>query len=366
MPLNNLKYEETKPMKAIKLYGIQDLRLEEVSIPEIQKEDDVLIKVKAVGICGSDLSRYGKFGPKKNPGFTFGHEFSGVVEKVGTGVTKFKNGDRVTVSPGLPCMECEYCKVADFSKCNSLEVIGAVVDGAFAEYILLPEYTVVPIPDEIRFDQAAMIEPSAVCVHGLYQSGMKTGDTVAVMGCGPIGLMTIQWAKVFGAKKIIAIDVMPEKLAWAKSMGADEVVNGKDEDAIEAVKKLTNGRGTDMVFEAAGSAFTCGQVLGLARKGGTITYLGIPYGDVNIKREWFEKIMRNELHLVGSWNSIAGPYPGPAWDTAIHFMKTGQVDLTSIITHKHELSEVPEVFQKAHKRDTLFGKIMFFPEGVEK
>ncbi|MPW25334.1 alcohol dehydrogenase catalytic domain-containing protein [Alkalibaculum sp. M08DMB] len=353
-------------MRAIKLYGIQDLRLEEVLQPEIKKEDEVLIKVKAVGICGSDLSRYGKFGPKKEVGLTFGHEFSGVIEEIGKSVTKFNVGDRVTVSPGFPCMKCEYCKKSDYSKCDELEVIGAVADGAFADYIIMPEDNVIHIPNEIEYDQAAMIEPSAVCVHGLYQSGIKAGDTVTVMGCGPIGLMTIQWAKVFGATKVIAIDVMPEKLEWAKSMGADEIVNGKEEDAEDAVKRLTNGRGTDMVFEAAGSAFTCGQVLALARKGGTITYLGIPYGDVNIKREWFEKIMRNELHLVGSWNSIQGPFPGPAWDTTIHFMKTGQVDFTPIITHRYDLGEAPDVFTKVHKRDTLFGKIIFFPEGVEK
>ncbi|MFZ7134683.1 MAG: galactitol-1-phosphate 5-dehydrogenase [Eubacteriales bacterium] len=353
-------------MRAVKLYGIQDLRLEEVADPEVRNEDDVLIKVKAAGICGSDLSRYGKFGPKKDPGYTFGHEFSGVVEAVGSHVTKFKPGDRVTVSPAFPCGKCEYCKSSQYSKCDSLEVIGAVSNGSFADYIMMPEDNVIHIPDEIQFDQAAMIEPSACCVHAFYQSKMKVGDTVAIMGCGPLGLMCVQWARVFGAKKVIAIDVMPEKLQWAKNMGADEMINGKETDTVEAIQSVTNGRGTDIVIEAAGTPFTCGQVMALAKKGGTVVYLGIPYGDVNIPRNYFEKIMRNELHLVGSWNSISGPLPGSAWDTTIHFMKTGDVDFTPIITHRHELAEVPEVFKKVFKRDTLFGKIIFFPEGVEK
>lgn len=352
-------------MKAAKLYAIQDLRLEEVAVPEIKNSTDVIIKVKAAGICGSDLSRYGKFGPKKHIGMTFGHEFSGMVESVGSDVSKFKKGDRVTVSPGLPCMVCEYCKKADYSKCNTLEVIGAVTDGSFADYIVVPELNVVHVPDEISYEQAALIEPSAVVVHGFYQGKMQVGDTVAVLGCGPIGLMTIQWAKVFGAKQVIAIDVMPEKLEWAKNMGADVIINGKEENAYEAVQKITNGRGTDMVFEAAGTAFTCAQVLGLASKGGTVVYLGIPYADVTIDRFNFESIMRNELHVVGSWNSITGPYPGKAWETTIHFMKEGKVDLTPIITHRYNLDEIIDVFKKVFKRDTLFGKIMFFPEGVE-
>jgi len=352
-------------MKAAKLYAIQDLRLEEVPVPELKNSKDILIKVKATGICGSDLSRYGKFGPKKQVGLTFGHEFSGQIEEVGSEVNGFKKGARVSVSPGLPCMECEYCKSADYSKCNSLEVIGAVADGSFADYIVVPAENCIHIPDEITYEQAAMIEPSAVVVHAFCQGDMQVGDTVTVMGCGPIGLMCIQWAKVFGAKKIIAIDVMPEKLDWALNMGADVVVNGKEENAYEAVRRHTDGRGTDIVMEAAGTPFTCAQVLGLAAKGGKVVYLGIPYADVTIDRFNFESIMRNELLVVGSWNSITGPYPGKAWDTTVHFMKEGKIDLTPIITHRYNLSEVEEVFKKVFKRDTLFGKIMFFPEGVE-
>ncbi|HCX65916.1 MAG TPA: galactitol-1-phosphate 5-dehydrogenase [Eubacteriaceae bacterium] len=352
-------------MKAAKLYGKQDLRLEEVDIPKVSKDTDVLIKVKATGICGSDLSRYGKFGPKKQVGLTFGHEFSGVVEEVGSAVSDFKKGDRVSISPGLPCMECEYCLKADYSKCNSLEVIGAVADGSFADYIVVPSRNCIHVPDEISFEHAAMIEPSAVVVHAFYQTNMEVGDTITVVGCGPIGLMTIHWAKVFGAKQIIAVDVMPEKLEWAKNMGADLVINGKEEDTREKVMEYTNGRGTDIVAEAAGTPFTCAQVLGLAAKGGEVVYLGIPYADVLVDRFNFESIMRNELKVVGSWNSITGPYPGKAWDTTVHFMKEGKIDLTPIITHRHNLSEVVEVFEKVHKRDSLFGKIMFFPEGVE-
>ncbi|NTW71004.1 MAG: galactitol-1-phosphate 5-dehydrogenase [Eubacteriaceae bacterium] len=352
-------------MKAVKLYAIQELKLEEVPVPQIKDTKDVLIKVKATGICGSDLSRYGKFGPKKEVGLTFGHEFSGVIEEIGSDVTNFKKGDRVAVSPGLPCMVCEYCKMADYSKCNTLEVIGAVSDGSFADYITVPAENCLHLPDEIKFDQAALIEPSAVVVHAFYQANMKVGDTVTIMGCGPIGLMSIQWAKVFGAKKVIAIDVMPEKLQWALDMGADEVINGLEEKAYDGVKRLTNGRGTDIVVEAAGNAFTCAQVLSLACKGGTVVYMGIPYSDVTIDRFNFESIMRNELHVVGSWNSITGPYPGKAWDTTIHFMKEGKVDFTPIITHRYTLDDAVEVFKKVYKRDTLFGKIMFFPEGVE-
>ncbi|WP_329382881.1 galactitol-1-phosphate 5-dehydrogenase [Anaerofustis butyriciformans] len=357
-------------MKAARLYGVQDLRLEDVPKPEA-KPGEVLIKVKAVGICGSDLSRYRSHGPKfpEKGIFTFGHEFSGQIEAVGEGVTKFKAGDRVTACPALPCFECEYCKKGEYARCMTLEVIGAVRDGAYAEYITMPEVNVVPIPDNVTYEQAAVIEPTAVVYHGLYKTKMQPGDDVAVMGCGPIGLLSILVAKVFGAKRIIAIDIMEEKLEWAKQCGATDVVLSKIDDynsARNGVLEVTNGRGADVVIESGGTPITSAQVLGLGCKGAKVLYLGIPYGDVNIPREYFEKIGRSELTVYGSWNAIQQGFPGKPWTSTVAALEKGLIDYSPIITHRYALDDIEEVFKANFERKTLFGKIMFFPEGVEK
>ncbi len=357
-------------MKAARLYGKQDLRLEEVPMPEV-KPGEVLIKVKAVGICGSDLSRYTKLGPKfpeKGP-LVWGHEFSGEVTEVGEGVTSYKAGDHVTACPALPCFECEYCKKGEYARCMTLEVIGAVRDGAFAEYIALPERNLVPLPKNVSFEQAALIEPTCVCFHGLYKLNMQPGDDVAVMGCGPIGLLAIQSAKVFGAKRIIAIDIMEEKLEWAKACGATDVVLSKIDDydsARNGVLEVTNGRGVDVVIESGGTPVTSAQVLGLGCKGAKVLYLGIPYGDITIPREYFEKIGRSELTIYGAWNAIQQGFPGKPWTSVVAFLEKGMLDFSPIITHRYPLDDIEEVFKANYERKTLFGKILFFPEGVEK
>ncbi len=356
-------------MKAARLYGKQDLRLEEVEMPKIKKNDEVLIKVKAVGICGSDLSRYGKLGPKfpELGVLTFGHEFSGEVAEIGSDVKDFEVGDHVTACPALPCFECEYCQKGEYARCMSLEVIGAVSDGAYAEYIVLPKRNVVKIPKSIDFEDAAMIEPASVCVHGMYKLDMKPGDDVVVMGCGPIGLLAIQMAKVFGARKIIAIDIMDEKLEWAKESGATDVVNSSasKEAAREGVLALTGGRGCDIVIESGGTPITSALVLGLGCKGAKVLYLGIPYGDIQIPREYFEKIGRSELTIYGSWNAISHGFPGTPWTSTVAFMEKGLVNFKPLITHRYALDDIEKVFKDNFERKTIFGKIIFFPEGVK-
>jgi L-iditol 2-dehydrogenase len=348
-------------MKCAKLYGIRDIRVEENPIHVAKNPDDVVIKVKAVGFCGSDISRYGKLGPH-TVGAIFGHEFAGVVTEVGSEVTHVKVGDAVTACPALPCYKCDSCLQGKHSQCENLGVIGAKEPGAFAEYAIVKERNVVKLLEGMNFEESAVIEPTCVTIHGFYRTNIKAGDTVAILGVGPIGLLAMQVAKVFGASKVIAIDVFDEKLEMAKALGADAVINAKSVDPIQAVKDLTNGKGVDIAVESAGTPFTCGQVLGLPKKGGSVIYMGIPYGDVSVPREYFEKIMRNELVLFGAWNAISAPFPGKEWETAMHFIKEGRIKISPMITHRISIDELPEPFDKIYQRDTFFGKVMVFPE----
>lgn len=208
-----------------------------------------------------------------------------------------------------------------------------------------------------------MVEPSCVALHGLYKTQLQPGDDIAVMGCGTIGLLAIQWAKIFGARKIVAIDIDQSKLDLAMSLGATHTINSLDGPPHEQLEKITDGRRVDVAVESAGSKITSAQVFALAKKGGKVVFLGIPYGDINIERFYFERIVRNELTIFGSWNSVSSPFPGKEWTSAEHFMATGAVDPSPLITHRLDLSEGPEIFEKIAERTPGIGKVLFYPNG---
>lgn len=350
-------------MKGLVFYDKRDLRYEDVDEPVIEKGDDVIVKVKAVGICGSDIARYRDLGPYV-PGTVWGHEFSGEVVAVGKGVTTLSVGDRVAGCPNMVCHTCKYCEAGEYTKCESLNTMGAYIPGAFAEYTKLPERHWVKIPENMSYEEGALVEPATVAIHGLYQTNIQMGYEVAVIGCGNIGLMAIAWAKAFGAGKVYAFDIDDKQLDTAKKFGADELINSSKIDFHDEIRKY--GDGVDLAIESAGTPFTAARVLGLPHKGGEVVYMGIPHGDVNVPRFYFEKIMRNELHIIGSWCSPTAPFPGKAWSNAVKYMGEGRVKLVDIITHRIHLSEGAETFEKIIKNPRDFGKVVFFPEEIIK
>ena len=348
-------------MKALNLYGPRDLRYEETAKPVLEDSKEVIIKVKVVGICGSDIHRYAKLGPYI-AGMTWGHEFSGEIVAVGSEVDSLRPGDRVTACPALYCGHCESCRKGEFARCEKLTVIGARHPGAFAEYVKVPAENCVKLPDSVPYDAASMIEPTSVAIHGLYKTGIEAGGDVAVIGCGTIGLLTIQWAKIFGARHVYALDIDDAKLELAKQLGADFGVNTKDIEPHEKIFEMTGNRGVDIAVESAGSTITSAQVFSLPRKGGKVVFMGIPYGDVMVKRFYFERIVRNELSVYGSWNAISAPFPGKEWQTTVHFLQEGKIKVEPMITHRLSLAEGPATFEKIINRQGNFGKVLFYPE----
>ncbi len=344
-------------MKALNLYGIQDVRYEEVRKPEIESENDVLIKVHTAGICGSDISRFGKIGSYK-PGLTWGHEFSGTVVSTGSGVTSIGKGDRVTACNCFPCFRCDYCKQGVYARCTDLKVLGGHKSGAFAEYILMPADNVLKLPDAMDFATASFIEPSSVVVHGMCQVDIKAGCSVAVVGCGTIGLLAVQWAKICGAGEVFAFDTDKGKLAIAAKTGATDTFCVKDDNHFNRFQEKTGSVGVDIVIESSGNAVGIASALLLAAKGGSVVLLGIPYGDVALPRLNFEKIVRNELKVIGSWNSISAPFPGKEWQTSIHYLSTGQIDVSPLITKRVLLKDVPSVLPALFNRETFFVKVL--------
>ena len=344
-------------MKALNLYGIQDVRFEEVPLPSIEKHDDVIIKVMTAGICGSDISRFGKIG-SYNPGLTWGHEFAGIVTKTGSKVRGISPGDRVVACPCFPCYACESCLQSNYARCSALKVLGGQRKGAFAEFISVPAANVVRIPDALDFASASFVEPSAVVVHGLDQVTLRAGATVAVVGCGTIGQLAVQWAQIYGAGKVYAFDTDTQKLNVALQAGAADAFNVTDAEYEQRFHETTRGKSVDLVIESSGNAAGIVSAMNLARKGGTVLLMGIPYGDVAFNRTSFEKIIRHELRVQGSWNSLSAPFPGREWKTSLDYMQKGVLNPAMLITHRIRLNDAPAIFPQLYGRDFSFIKVL--------
>lgn len=344
-------------MKALNLYSVQDVRYEETDIPVLENEDDVLIQVQVAGICGSDISRFGKLG-SYNPGLTWGHEFSGIVVKTGPAVSDLAEGSRVTACNCFPCFKCDFCQQGRYAQCVDLKVLGGHKKGAFAEYICVPARNVLKLPEDMDFATACFIEPSSVVVHGFRQVDVKAGSRVAVVGCGTIGLLAVQWAKVCGAGEIFAFDTDEHKLAIASETGADHVFAVHHDDYLSRFTALTEGHGVDIVIESSGNAAGIASSLLLAAKGGSVVLLGIPYGDVAFPRLNFEKIIRNELKVAGSWNSVSAPFPGQEWKASAHYLNSGQITIQPLISRRITLEEAPAIFPALYQREYPYVKIL--------
>ena len=222
-------------MQAAVLHAPADLRIEEVPVPEIGPYD-VLVRVRAAGICGSDLERIMVTGTYHFPTIP-GHEFCGEVDTAGSAVKAYKAGDRVLVVPIIPCGTCEYCAQGYYGQCEHYDYLGSRTDGGFAEYVRVPEGNLIPLPESVSFLEGAAVEPAAVTLHGIIKADIRAGDSVAVLGCGAIGLFAIQFAKILGATRVIAVDVIPGKLESAKKAGADFCINALECDPVEEIRQ---------------------------------------------------------------------------------------------------------------------------------
>ncbi|MGS2778829.1 galactitol-1-phosphate 5-dehydrogenase [Robertmurraya sp. GLU-23] len=349
-------------MKAAVLYSENYFVYEEVDISPCQK-DEVKIKVMAAGICGSDTHKMTSKWKYDLPAI-MGHEFSGVIVEKGSDVSHLNLGERVVGIPFLPCHSCEYCKRGQFSLCENYGMIGSKSPGAFAEYVNIKATNVLPVGN-MRFEEAAMIEPLAVALHGVLNISPRIGDVVAVFGVGTIGILVIEWLKVSGVQEIIAIDISEEKLDYAKSIGCKRTINPLKEDLARKIKEYTNGLGVDIALECAGSKITQEQCLLVIRKQGKVGYLGIAYSDVLLSEQAFENIFRRELTLKGFWNSYSAPFPGEEWTKSIEFLLQKRIQIHDLISHRFHLEETQKAFNMIINREEPFNKVLILPNGQE-
>lgn len=348
-------------MKAGVVHGREDIRYEEIDKP-VAGPGKVLIKVKYTGICGSDVPRVNGDACHYFPN-VLGHEFSGVVEEVGEGVTTLKPGDRVAGVPLVPCMKCEDCQKGDYSLCKHYSFIGSREFGSFAEYVAVPERNAVKFDEDVSFEKGAFFEPATVALHGLRRVDYKGGKHVAILGGGTIGLLTAQWAKIFGAKSVTVFDILEERLELAKRLGIDYGVNTSKDNYMDEVKEITEDRGFDYVYETAGNTITMKMAFELAANKAGVCFIGTPTRELTFSIAEWENINRKEFTLTGSWMSYSAPFPGDEWKLVAHYFKTGQLKIDdSFIFKKMPLSQIDEAFRMFKTPGLVRGKIFIDSE----
>ena len=348
-------------MKAGVVHAKNDIRYEEIDKPEVTK-DKVLVKVKYTGICGSDVPRVNGDACHFFPN-VLGHEFSGVVEEVGSEVTGVKKGDRVAGVPLVPCMKCEDCMKGNYSLCKHYSFIGSREFGSFAEYVLMPEKNVVPFRPEVTFEQGAFFEPATVALHGLQRVPYEGGKNVAVLGGGTIGMFVMQWARIFGAKNLVVFDIADERLELGKKLGATAGINTLHENFKDEAMEITEGRGFDYVFETAGNTITMKMAFDLAANKANVCFVGTPTRELSFTVDEWENMNRKEFTLTGSWMSYSAPFPGKEWEMVAHYFGTGALKFDdSFIFKKIPLSRIPEAFEMYKTPGTVKGKILIDSE----
>ncbi len=343
-----------KTMKTAVMTELRKVEVQERPIP-VPGKNEVLVKIEYVGICGSDLHYYesGRIGDFiVEPPFVLGHEAGGVVVETGSDVTHLKVGDRVALEPGKTCGKCEFCKEGKYNLCKDVIFFATPpVDGVFQEYAAHEAELCFKLPENVSTMEGALIEPLAVGMHAARQGGACLGQTAVVTGAGCIGLVSLLSLKAMGVSRIIVVDVMEKRLEKAKELGADLVINGKEEDAVSKIMEFTEGKGFDLGIETAGSQITAGQLIRGAKKGAVIVFVGysasgemtLPIGMALDKELTFKTVFR--------YRNI---YP-----IAIDAVASGKIDIKNIVTDYFELDNIPDALEKCvnNKEDIVKGVI---------
>jgi len=329
-------------MKAVVLHKAGDLRLEEVPCPGPPAAEEVKVRVRSVGVCGSDVhyfqhGRIGDFVVEKP--MLLGHECAGEVVEVGSAVSGLRPGDRVAMEPGIPCRKCPLCKQGRYNLCPEVRFWATPpIDGSLAEYVLHPADFCYLLPEGMSTAEGAMMEPLAVGVHACNLAGIRGGDSVAVLGAGPIGLLAMQAALAQGATTAIAADISPARLEVARSLGATHIISPQKEDAAERIMQATNGRGVDVVLECSGAAQAISQAADFLRRGGSIVWIGMPH-PVVVPLD-LVKIEVKEARTCGVFRYAN------AYHRAIELAAAGRIKLAPLISAHYSLEDAVEAVKE--------------------
>lgn len=319
------------------------LVLKEVEVPR-PGENDAILAVKAAGICGTDVPIYDGVRQVPLP-LVPGHEFAGIVVETGPGVSRFRPGDRATARLVIGCGTCEYCREGEETLCDNISEIGIHRDGAFAEYVRVPEGNLHLLPQKLSFEDGASVDPLASAYRAVKKAALKSGEAVAVFGPGPIGLYAVQVARAMGAGKVIMVGTRDDRLDKARELGADYAVNIRREDAVAKIREITNGRMVDVTIEATGSTEVVPAVLDATRKGGMVSLAGIFHDTFPVSPA---PVVRKELNLLGSFC-----YTRQDFAESLELISTGKINPGAIITHRLPLGNGIEGWRLMKERTAL-------------
>ncbi|MFB0502116.1 MAG: zinc-binding dehydrogenase [Candidatus Bathyarchaeia archaeon] len=327
-------------MRATLLYGVKDLRVETIDKPDVGP-GEILVKVKAATTCGTDIKIFQRgyvSGVIQYP-TVFGHEWAGDVAEVGEGVSWPRKGMRVRAGNSAPCLRCKMCGKGNYNLCENMMWLW----GAYAQYIKVPSRMVTinmqEIPSHLSYEEAAITEPLACVLHGIEEAQVKLGDTVVIIGAGPIGLLHLLTAKKIGTEKVIISDLVDERLQIAQQLGAEETINANQEETVEKVKQLTGGYGADVVIEAIGLPATWEQALRMVRKGGTVLeFGGCPPGtEIKVRTELLHY---GEVTLLGTFHTTPAHFK-----KALSLIASGAIRVKPLITRKMKLDKIKDAFE---------------------
>ena len=339
-------------------HGANDIRIEELPEPTDPTGEDVLLEVSWCGICGTDLHEY-LAGPIFIPAgldqVVLGHEFSARVAAIGDQVDSVSVGDRVVVIPHRVCRECDFCRMRMYQHCRNLELVGLTRNGAFARFTVARQDQLVRLPDGIPDEYGALVEPLAVTFHGMRQPGVEIGHDIAIIGAGPIGLSAVATARAVGLGRIYVVEMLPQRASIAKAMGAHEVLDPREVDALAAIRELTDGRGTDVIMECVGLGETMNLAIRAARDGGLVLLAGITEtaSDVDL-----DAAVRDEKEVRGCIGYFEGEF-----DAVIELLASGRIDPGPMISRKLTIDRiVGDGFDELVRNRDACVKILVSPE----
>jgi L-iditol 2-dehydrogenase len=344
-------------MEALQLTEYRNLQLVDLPVPEPAR-DEVLIRVAACGICGSDVHGYDGSTGRRIPPLVMGHEAAGIIAAVGAEVAGWKPGDRVTFDSTISCGECGFCASGAINLCDRRQVLGVSCgdyrrNGAFAEFVAVPARVVYRLPEALGFAEAAMIEAVSVALHAVHLSQPEPGSAALVVGAGMIGLLIVQSLRVAGCGRILVADLDATRLQLASQLGADQTIQAGKENVVEQVRRATGGQGADVVLEAVGSPATVRTAIEAARKGATVTLVGNLAPEVPIP---LQSVVSRQIRLQGSCAS-SGEYP-----EAIDLMARQAIRIAPLLSAIAPLAEGPSWFARLHAGEPNLMKVVLTPE----
>ncbi len=325
-------------MRALLLDAERHLSLVETAIPALVGPTDVLVRVRAVGICGSDLHGYLGHTGRRIPPLVMGHEATGEVVAVGEGVRALQPGARVATNSIAACGHCRPCLAGERAICEHRRILGMDAPGAYAEYVVWPEDSLPLLPDALSYEAGSLAEPLAVALHAVNMAGIKPGDAVLVAGAGPIGVLTHLLARIAGAGTIIVSDLHADRLGSARALGADVVVDASAADPVAVARRLTGGSGVDVAFEAVGAGVTARQTIDAVRNAGTVVWLG---NSANLIEVGMQAVVTRNLTIRGSYAMT-----GDEFERALSLLAGGRVPVDAIINRYASLEEGPVLFEE--------------------